>query len=141
MKAGIDALVSDIVNRFIDYGAHCGLSDPEDPHYYNENDPTPLRQLKYFYKKDKEKNFSSQYIYVKALYLHHLLDFFRETRTCIYDFDSVFHEFLLKKIPPCLSLNTLEITSFTREINDIFSLLKNNKKEFLEDLKENSQIS
>ncbi|MHA1762745.1 MAG: hypothetical protein ACTSYC_03180 [Promethearchaeota archaeon] len=109
--------------------------------YYNENDPTPLRQLKYFYKKDKEKKFSSQYIHVKALYLHHLLDFFRETRVNIYDFDSVFREFLFKKIPPRFMLNNHEIISFTREINDIFSLLKKNKKEFLEDLKGNSQIS
>ena len=54
-KAGIDSLISSVVNRFIDYGAHYGMYDEKDLLYNDEDDSNTLRQLKYFYQRDIEK--------------------------------------------------------------------------------------
>ncbi len=128
-------VVSDVVNRFIDYGAHCGIHDSSEENYYQEEDSTLLRQLKYFYKKDLEKKFCNENLYIKAYYLHHLLDFFRETRVYIYDMENVFKEFCAKKIITTLVLNKGEIVTFKEELEEIFTLFRKNKEELYEDLK------
>lgn len=135
--AGIDSLVADVVNRFIDYGGHCGLEESPEDNYYHMEDSNILRQLKYFYKKDIEKKFSNHNEYVKAYYLHHLLDFFRETRVDIQDLNLVFKEFILKKVVSTLKINNGNSISFKKEIDEIFSLLKKFKTELHEDLKSN----
>jgi len=73
--------------------------------------------------------------YVKAFYLHHLLDYFRETRVNIYNIDLVFETFLLEKIGPEIVNNKGIKISFLNEIQQIFNLLKKNKKELYSDLR------
>jgi len=73
--------------------------------------------------------------YVKAFYLHHLLDYFRETRVNINNIDLVFENFLLEKIGPEIVNNKGIKISFFNEIQQIFNLLKKNKKELYSDLR------
>jgi len=73
--------------------------------------------------------------YVKAFYLHHLLDYFRETRVNINNIDLVFENFLLEKIGPEILNNKGIKISFFNEIQQIFNLLKKNKKELYSDLR------
>ncbi|MHA1526254.1 MAG: hypothetical protein ACTSQD_04425, partial [Promethearchaeota archaeon] len=64
------------MNRFIDYGITWAL-DNKKSKLAQDDDPIILRQLKFFHKRDLEKKYSKENLYVKACYLHHLLDFFR----------------------------------------------------------------
>ncbi len=73
--------------------------------------------------------------YVKAFYLHLLLDYFRETRVNINNIDLVFENFLLEKIGPEIVNNKGIKISFFNEIQQIFNLLKKNKKELYSDLR------
>jgi len=132
-RAGIDELVADVVNRFIDYGARYCIYDKKDLLYYDENERMVERQLKYFYRMDQEKKFSNENIYVKAYYIHHLLDFFTETRIDKKDIDLLFKQFLIEKVIIEFSDNN-EIINFRKEIEEIFQLLKENKQELYDDL-------
>ena len=136
-KAGIEELIANIVNRFIDYGITWALNNnnikTELPEY---DDPIILRQLKFFHERDLEKKYSKENLYVKACYLHHLLDFFRETRVDIKDMELVFKKFLELKVNVEYIDNNDNIINFQEEIDDNFQLLRENKKEFYEDLKE-----
>ena len=132
-RAGIDELVADVVNRFIDYGAHYSVYDKKDLLYYDENERMIERQLKYFYRMDQEKKFSNENIYVKAYYLHHLLDYFTETRFDKKNIDLLFEQFLKEKVIIEFSHNN-EIINFRKEIEEIFQLLKENKQELYDDL-------
>jgi hypothetical protein len=94
--------------------------------------------LKHFYKKDLENKASDEKMYVKAYYIHHLLDYFRETRYNTQNFDLVFEKFLQEKvIDKILSKEGIEI-SFQNEINSIFRLIKKNKNLLLDDLEGNT---
>lgn len=134
LKAGIDNLVATVVNRFIDYGSHYSVYDKKDISFYDENEKIIERQLKYFYLMDQEKKFSSENLYIKAYYLHHLLDYFMETRFDIYDLELIFKKFSEDKIIVEFSDNN-EIINFTKEIEEIFQLLRENKQELYNDLK------
>jgi len=67
--------------------------------------------------------------------LHHLLDYFRETRVNINDIDLVFEKFLQNKAIIEISDSEGSKINFKEDIKDIFKLLKNNKKELYEDLR------
>ncbi len=122
------------MNRFIDYGITWALYEnkSEIPEY---GYPIILRQLKFFHERDLEKKYSKENLYVKACYMHHLLDFFRETRVDINDMELVFKEFLELKVNVEYIDNDDNIINFQEEIDENFQLLRENKKEFYEDLK------
>lgn len=67
--------------------------------------------------------------------MHHLLDFFRETRVDINDMELVFKEFLELKVIIKYIDNDDNIINFQKEVNEIFQLIRENKHEFYEDLK------
>jgi len=67
--------------------------------------------------------------------LHHLLDYFKETRINIYDIDLVFENFLLEKIGSEIVNKKGSKINFLNEIQHIFNLLKKNKKELYSDLR------
>jgi hypothetical protein len=136
-KAGIDLLISSVVNRFIDYGAHYGMYDENDLLYNDENDSNTLRQLKYFYQRDIEKKFSNDYLYVRAYYLHHLLDYFKETRFNILDLELIFIKYLEEKVIIEFSDKRGIIYNFQNEVNKIFQILRENAQELYDDLKGN----
>ncbi len=121
------------MNRFIDYGITWALDNKKSLDEHDE--PIILRQLKFFHKRDLEKKYSKENLYVKACYLHHLLDFFRETRVDIKDMELVFKKFLELKVNVEYIDNDDNIINFQEEINENFQLLRENKKEFYEDLK------
>ncbi len=121
-----------MVNRAIDYGFNWAFYKQDAVDFDVNNENIIFRQIQYFYEKEINKKG-----YIKALYLHHLLDFFKETHVNIYDINLVFEKFRQNKA-------ILEITdvegnkiNFQEELKDIFKLLKENKKELYEDLKGN----
>ena len=124
------------MNRFIDYGITWALALDDKKSKLAEFDyPIILRQLKFFQERDLEKKYSKENLYVKACYMHHLLDFFRETRVDINDIELIFKKFLELKVKVEYIDNDDNIINFQKEINEIFQLLRENKYEFYEDLK------
>ncbi len=124
------------MNRFIDYGITWALAfDDKKNKLVEQDDPIILRQLKFFHERDLEKKYSKENLYVKACYMHHLLDFFRETRVDINDMELVFKKFLELKVKVEYIDNDDNIINFKKEIDENFQLLRENKKEFYEDLK------
>jgi hypothetical protein len=123
------------VNRFIDYGVNWALNNNSKTEIPEYDDPIILRQLKFFHERDLEKKYSKENLYVKACYMHHLLDFFRETRVDINDMELVFKKFLELKVIIKYIENDDNIINFQKEVDEIFQLLRENKHEFYEDLK------
>lgn len=95
----------------------------------NNDESSISRQLKYFCEKDKKSK-----EYIKALYLHHLLDFFKETHVNIYDIDLVFEKFLQNKAIIEIIDSEGKKISFQQDLEEIFKLLKDNKKELYKDI-------
>jgi len=125
------------VDKNLDYGTEWAFND-KFRDLFHEDDDIILRQLKFFHYKDLEKQYSKENLYVKAFYLHHLLDFFMETRVNIYDIEQVFQKFLEKKVVTEFIDKKGKKINFQKEINEIFHLLKENKEELYIDLKGNS---
>ncbi len=131
--AGIEELIATIVNRHIDYGLDWALNDNHSE-IYEENDSKIFMQLKYFHKRDREKKYSKENLFIKAFYLHHLLDFFRETRVNIYDLELVFKEYIQNKIIVEFFDKNGNLINFQKDIEDLFQILRENRQEFYEDL-------
>jgi hypothetical protein len=132
--AGIDELIANVVDRNIDYGTTWAFdSDIKNPS--NDDESVITKQLKFFHQKDLEKKYSDKNLYVKAFYLHHLLDYFRETRFDIYDIDLIFDKFLQEKVKIHIVNNKGKKINFQIEIHQIFDLLKKNKRELYSDLR------
>ncbi|MHA1106158.1 MAG: hypothetical protein ACTSPN_10645 [Promethearchaeota archaeon] len=132
-KAKIDRLIANYVNQNIDYGTEWAFSK-EARNNIDEEESNASRQLKFFYKKDIEKHYSNEKLYVKAFYIHHLLDFLKETRLNARDLDIVFVKFLKKKVPSEIIDENGDCINFMKEINEIFALLKENQDELIENL-------
>jgi len=132
-KANIDPLIANYVNQNIDYGTEWAFSE-ESRNSIDEEETNISRQLKFFYQKDLEKHYSNEKMYVKAFYIHHLLDFLKETRLSVRDFDIIFANFLKKKVPSEIIDEKGECINFMKEIDEIFSLFNENYDELLEDL-------
>jgi len=94
------------------------------------NDNIIFKQLKFFYEKGKKNN-----DYIKALFLHHLLDFFKDTYIDINDIELVFEKFLEDKIPFSITNSEGKEVNFKEELNEIFQLIRKNKPELLYDIK------
>lgn len=67
--------------------------------------------------------------------MHHLLDFFKETHVNIYDIDLVFEKFLQNKAIVEITDSNGNKINFQEDLDEIFKLLKENKKELYEDIK------
>ncbi|MCJ7650819.1 MAG: hypothetical protein MUP85_19585 [Candidatus Lokiarchaeota archaeon] len=132
-KAKIDRLIANYVNQNIDYGTEWAFSKDARSNS-DEEESNASRQLKFFYKKDLEKQYSNEKMYVKAFYIHHLLNFLKETRLNVRDLDIVFAKFLKKKVQSDIIDENGESISFMKEINEIFVLVKDNQDELIEDL-------
>jgi len=118
------------VNRALDYGFNWALYERDNVEFENNDEIIISQQLKYFCEKDKGKRG-----YIKALYLHHLLDFFKETYVNIYDIDLVFEKFLQNKAIIEITDSEGNRINFQKDLEEIFKLLKDNKKELYEDIK------
>lgn len=130
-----------MVNRFIDYGANFSVYDENDITYNQIDDSVLLRQLKYLYQKDLKKKYDKENLYVKTYYLHHLLDYFRETRFDINNIELVFEKFLEDKVVNEFSDRSGKIINFQNELDKLFQLLRENKQELYNDLKGNYLLS
>jgi len=133
-KAGIDKIIADFVNRNIDYGTSWAFTKNENDFPVEEFESTKTKQLNFFYQKDLEKE-NGHKSYVKAYYLHHLLDYFRETRINIYEIKTVFDQFLKEKIETEIINAEGNKVNFLEEIHQIFDVLRKNKEELYSDLK------
>ena len=111
------------------------MNDNNDDFYSDPNDSPLLSQLKYFYLKDIEKKYTKEKWYIKAYYLHHLLDYFRETRFDINNIELIFEKFLEEKAIIEFSDKNGKIINFDNELNDIFQKIRDNHEELIRDLK------
>ncbi len=93
-----------------------------------------MKQLRYFFKKDKNLKRTEENLHVKAFYIHHLLDYFRETRYDIKNLDLIFKKFLQEKVIDEIYLDNGNIINFQPEIQSIFELFRNHKDQVLADL-------
>ena len=126
-KAGIPKKIAEFVNRSIDYGSDWIINTTlRAPHI---DDGPFYQQLVFFYDKDHDrKNF------VRACYLHHLLDYFKETNVDVNQLNIVFENFLKRKaVVEILDMNGNKV-DFVEIIEELFQLLRENKKELLNDL-------
>ncbi|GAG26966.1 unnamed protein product, partial [marine sediment metagenome] len=133
-KAGIDKFIADFVNRHIDYGTSWAFSNNENEFPLEKYENTIIMQLNFFHQKDLEEE-DNHKSYVKAFYLHHLLDYFRETRINIYEINAVFDKFIKEKIETATITNEGNKVNFSKEIHQIFDFLRKNKEELYSDLK------
>jgi hypothetical protein len=132
-KAKIDRLIANYVNQNIDYGTEWAFSN-EARSNIDEEETNVSRQLKFFYQKDQEKQYSKEKMYVRAFYIHHLLDFFKETRLNLNDLDLVFAKFLNNKVQSEIMDENGNCINFMDELNEIFALFKEHQLELIEDL-------
>ncbi len=124
-KAGIPEGIAYITNRVIDYGFNWVYSAKSD--IKNNDDPRFLH-LTYFYEMDpKNKN------YIKAYYLHRVLDHLKETR--YKELDKALKEFETEKCLIEIERPNGPIINFRKEIDGILTLLKDNENKVLADIR------
>lgn len=124
-KAGIPEGIANITNRVIDYGFNWVYSAKSD--IKNNDDPRFLH-LTYFYEMDPiNKN------YIKAYYLHRVLDHLKETRHK--ELDKALKEFETKKCLIEIERPNGQIINFRKEIDGILSLLRDNENKVLADIR------
>jgi hypothetical protein len=131
-KAGIPGKIAEFVDRSIDYGSNWLPKDRQEYeiHEEGENENNFYRQLVYFYDKDSlRKNF------VKACYLHHLLDYFKETYVEIYNIELVFQKFLQQKAIVKIKDKKGNTINFKDDIEEIFQIIRDNKTDLFKDLR------
>jgi len=127
--AGIPPKIAEFVNRSLDYGSDWAAKHEDEDSQEGIFENNIHRQLVYFYHKDTEKK-----NFVKACYLHHLLDYFKETYVDLHDEDLVFQKYLEHKVISKIFYNNKREISFEKEISDLFKLIKNNKNTLYSDL-------
>ncbi|TXT63808.1 MAG: hypothetical protein BAJALOKI3v1_310037 [Promethearchaeota archaeon] len=71
---------------------------------------------------------------MKACYLHHILDYFKETHVNLFDLELVFQRFLENKVVSEISFNNSKLVSFKKEIVEIFELIRKHRNELYTDL-------
>ena len=132
--AGIDKKIANYVDRTIDYAGNWAIEDDLGESHDLE-ELVVVRQLKFFYDKDLKKKSNSKLEHVKAYYVHHLLDYFRETRYDINDLEFIFEAYLREKVPVAIKDDNNNIVNFSQELKEIFQLLREHKTEFYGDLR------
>lgn len=133
-RVGIDKFIADFVNRNIDYGTSWAFNGCENDFSVEKYESVVAKQLYFFHQKDLEEDYDPN-SYIKAYYLHHLLDYFKETRINIYEINAVFDQFLKEKIETETINNEGKKVNFLKEIHQIFDFLRKNKEELYSDLK------
>ncbi len=118
------------MNRIIDYSFNWMFHNEENIEFNEKIETKVYQQLKYFYEKKKSKE------YIRGVYLHHLLDFFKETHVDIRDIDLVFERFLRDKVVCEISNSEGIVVNFQEEINEVFQVIRENKEELYKDLME-----
>jgi hypothetical protein len=118
-----------MVNRTLDYGFNWAYTQEIEVGPEDDTDNRIFQQINFFYEKDKTKKG-----FIKALFLHHLLDFFKETYVDIHNLDLVFKKFLQDKIISEVVNPEGKKITFHQEINEIFDLVRHYKDELFEDL-------
>lgn len=123
--AGIPEGIANITNRVIDYGFNWVYSAKSD--IKNNDDPRFLH-LTYFYEMDP-KNMN----YIKAYYLHRVLDHLKETRHK--ELGKALKEFETEKCLIEIERPNGQIINFRKEIDSILSLLRDNENKVLADIR------
>lgn len=129
-KAGIETEIANRVNRSIDYGFNWNSFDEKKENYTSENENVIFKQLLYYYEKTKNPK-----EYIKACYLHYLLDFFKETYLDIKDLNLIFNEFLRSKAISKIIDSEGKHVDFKPIILEIFQLIRENSDSLYKDLK------
>ncbi|MBD3196683.1 MAG: hypothetical protein GF317_16625 [Candidatus Lokiarchaeota archaeon] len=118
------------MNRIIDYGVHLTSEEDKEPSHFFDDESTICKELIHFYQRDREQRF-----FIKACYLHHLLDFFKETHINLTDINQVFKRFLRDKVISQIKDKYGNVISFEKEIKEIFRLVSDNQDLLFKDLK------
>ena len=122
------------MNRNIDYGTSWAFNRTIGNYSVGENQSNIVKQLIYFHQQDIDEG-NGLNSHIKAFYLHHLLDYFKETRINISNINAVFEIFLKEKIEiEIISYNGKKV-NFLKEIQQIFDVLRKNKEVLYSDLK------
>jgi hypothetical protein len=137
-KLGISESVAHVVNRLVDYGSFStyfmaeGVDDDGAIAGYDDDDRTPPElhehvMLKYMYRKDP-----ARLEYVKAYYVHLMLDHLKETRHS--DLGEALDEF--KCHNELLSIKSRDgaVVSFENVVNEIISFFRVNEREIMNDI-------
>ncbi|MEX2680472.1 MAG: hypothetical protein Q6373_002645 [Candidatus Sigynarchaeota archaeon] len=125
-KAGISESTAHVVNQIIDYGSFSTFFNVDAaPNQFKDDQRYFV--IKYLYHKDPVKN-----SYVKAYYLHLLLDYFKETR--IVDIDKAVDDFINNRALVELPIENNIVLSFKRELYDLASLIHANREEISLDM-------
>lgn len=124
-KAGIPEGIANITNRVIDYGFNWVFSAKSE-NIKNNDDPRFLH-LTYFYEMDSKNK-----IYIKAYYLHRVLDHLKETRHK--ELDKALKEFKTEKCLIEIERPNGQIINFRKEIDGILTLLRDNENNVLADI-------
>ncbi|MBD3213653.1 MAG: hypothetical protein GF311_13675 [Candidatus Lokiarchaeota archaeon] len=127
--ADIPIRIAEFVNRSIDYGSDWAIELENEHDSADEQKSNIHRQLVYFYDRDMEHKH-----FVKACYLHHILDYFKETHVNLFDLELVFQKFLEYKVISEISFNNGKLISFKKEILEIFELIRKYRNELYADL-------
>ncbi|TXT62453.1 MAG: hypothetical protein BAJALOKI1v1_930008 [Promethearchaeota archaeon] len=153
LKAEIPERIAEFVNRSIDYGSNWlntsnqqpqkdskGSENEEDSefdeedtsglHDEGEQESTFYRQLTFFYERD-----AAQKNYVKACFLHHLLDYFRETYVDLSNLELVFQKFIQDKAVIEIYDAQRNKINFMNVLSELFQLLRDNKSALYKDLR------
>nr|MDO8083853.1 hypothetical protein [Candidatus Sigynarchaeum springense] len=124
--AGISESTAHVVNRIIDYGSFSTFFNiKEAPDQFKDDQRYFV--IKYLYHKDPAKN-----SYVKAYYLHLLLDHLKETR--IADVDGAVNDFINNKALVELPIEDEIVLNFKRELDDLAALIHANRDEVSSDI-------
>ena len=122
------------MNRNIDYGTSWAFIESRDDFSVEEYKSNMAKQLIYFHQQDIDGG-NGHNSHIKAFFLHHLLDYFKETRINISNINAVFEIFLKEKIEIEIITNSGKKVNFLNEIHQIFDFLRKNKEELYSDLK------
>ncbi len=137
-RLGISESVAHVVNRLVDYGSFStyfmseGVDDDGSITGHNEDDGTPLEvhehvMLKFMHRKDP-----THLEFVKAYYVHLMLDHLKETRHS--DLGDALDEF--KGHKELLSIKSRDgtVVSFESVVNEIMSFFRENEREIMNDI-------
>jgi hypothetical protein len=130
-KWGIPDKIAEFVNRSIDYGSNWLPDSPQkiEIHQRFQNQSALYRQLVLFYDKDSARRY-----YVKACYLHYLLDYFKETYIDITNIELVFKKFLQHKAVTQIYDLHGQLIDLYDILSELFQFIRSHKKDILNDL-------
>ena len=137
-RLGISEPIAHVVNRLVDYGSFStyfmseGVVDDGAITGHDEDDGTPpvVHEhvlLKFMHRKDP-----TRFEYVKAYYVHLMLDHLKETRHP--DLGAAIDEFINQKALLSIKLRDGAVVSFEKVVNEIMSFFRVNELEIMKDI-------